>query len=371
MIKTTALGRYKYLFSKIEAKAINAIRVRAPMRPLTVLGGYHGENTGDWAMGTAIRAAATSQNIHARTLAMRDCERLKSARNVIIGGGAVATPEALKRVAEIWSSNPFRVALVGVDFSANMAEFSPQIQKMCQAATSIGLRHKSQLQRVRDWSKNDQTYVHADVAFSLELPDLNAPKSRTLTMNVLPLFRVHAAGRFQAGSALSAMYQRNKSKFHDKIEHIAAAYVGFVRRIANAYSDKGYQIVHIPFAPEDDAFARAILPKRTRFVPFSLSFARCEQEIASSELFVPTRFHAVVAGIRTRTPILPIAYAGKVEGLLTDFGVTPSQIIDRERFEDNDVNFAFFSPEEAAISESMSSATVAIERAVREAMGTA
>jgi len=370
MIKTTMNGRTRYLLSKIKAKSANAIRLRSTNRRLMVLGGYHGENTGDWAMGQAIKSAARAQNIDAQLIAMRDIGRIETiAKHVIIGGGAVATPEALNPIADIWAEIPFRVTLVGVDFSASMNEFSPNVQRMCQAATSIGLRHEAQFMRVRNWSKNEQTYVHSDVAFALRMPNIERERSRTLAMNLLPLFHVHSSGRFKPGSALSAMYQRNNSKFFGRIEDIAGAYVRFVKNIEMDYSNRGYSVIHVPFAPEDDAFARAILPKRTRFSPFSLDLCKIERKIAAAELFVPTRFHALVAGIRTKTPMLPIAYAGKAESLLTDFGVNRAELIDRETLFEGIQSYSRFLPSDEAVFSSIESATRAIKRAVAEVMG--
>lgn len=366
-MRTTLVGRYNYSFAKLSARAMNWVRLRSKNSSLVVLGGYHGENTGDWAMGEAILIAAAEQNIDARTVAMRDAQTVgESTKHVIIGGGAVATPEVLEVVAEVWAKNEFRVTMVGVDFSANMGEFSSLVQRMCQASTSIGLRHGNQYERVRKWANNSDTYVHADLAFSLPPPAVPNSKSRTLAVNVLPLYHMHASGAFKAGSPLSDMYKRNNSGFYGKIEEIANAYVNFVQTYTAEYVANGYRIIHVPFAPEDDAFARAILPKHTVFYPFTLDLAKLETVISNSEVFLPTRFHALVAGLRTHSNIVPLAYAGKAEQLLTDFGVENEKIINREKLISNKNAWALFSPSQESINRSVESSQMASSRAISE-----
>jgi hypothetical protein len=371
MIRITPLNYARYVATKLRAKASYAARRRATGAQLTLIGGCHGENTGDWAMSEVLMAEARRRGIIARRLAMRDAKLLSNApMPLIIGGGAVGTADALEPVAKAWSSLRFPVTFVGVDFAADLDEFSPEIRDMCRCATSIGLRHDSQRERVENWSGNSNVYSHADIAFALSSVPRRQRVDDLVAINVLPVFRSLAGRTFVAASALESMYRRQKSGLADNISTIAESYVAFMVDAVQKFINGGSEIVHLPFAPEDDAFARTILPKseRIRFISFTRDLGLLERTIARSHIFLPTRFHALVAGLRTYTSIMPIAYAGKSSELLKAFGVASDAIIDRKVISEGHAAPETLEVSCAAVVKAKSSALTAVERSVSEAI---
>lgn len=359
----------KYVFAKLSARTSHLVRIKTANQPSIVfMGGFHGENTGDWAMGDLLTETARSLGAKTLRLAMRDAASLEDiSAPVVIGGGAVGTEEALGPVAAVWSKRRFPVTLVGVDFAAKLHTFDVKIKEMCAAATSIGLRHKNQLARVRDWSGNRSTYDHADLVFA-KPSELEVRRCEDrIAVNMLPLFQTLRKRSFQIGTPLRQIYQKNNSSLLDNIEIIAKQYVSFFRTRVLQFLSEGYDVVHVPFAPEDDAFARSVLPRGTTFLPFNKAFGKPERVIASSSLFLPTRFHAVVSGLRTQTPIVPIAYAGKSEELYQQFEFDRDTILDRIALAEGSWSSPALIATNTAIIEARNSASVALTRAVNEA----
>jgi polysaccharide pyruvyl transferase WcaK-like protein len=370
MRRASKLAYGQYAATKLVARATHFARVRMPRQASVVfIGGYQGENTGDWAMGEALLSGAVDGGIAARRLAMRDAPRLRDmgCASLVIGGGAVATSDAMAPIAAAWSQAHFPVTLVGVDFAANLHEFDTTTREMCKQATSIGLRHKNQFDRVLKWSRNPNTYVHADCAFALPSQLPQKRKSNRVALNVLPLFHILNGRVFQPGSQLEAFYRSQNSPLGEKIETIAEGYIEFITESVKRLIADGYEIVHLPFAPEDDMFARAILPRQVTFKTFTRDLARLEQTISSAAFFLPTRFHALVAGIRTLTPLVPLAYSGKSENLLTEFGVERANIIDRTALTAGIASLSTVTISEGSRLAAAQSAVGAVARAVTEA----
>ena len=94
----------RYVGTKTRCRIRHFLRIRFPKRASIVfIGGYYGENTGDWAMGEALVAEASRRGITSRRLAMRDSWRLRDMHgSLVVGGGAVATAEALEPIAIEW-----------------------------------------------------------------------------------------------------------------------------------------------------------------------------------------------------------------------------------------------------------------------------
>ena len=331
MRRVPPLAYGRYVLTKLLARVKHAIRSCVPKRvSISFIGGYHGENTGVWAMVEALLAEASRSGVTSRRLAMRDALKLcNMSGSLVIGGGAVATADALEPIAAIWSEKHFPVNFVGVDFGMNLHEFSPMIRDMCHSATSIGLRHESQLLRVQDWSGNPNTFTHADVAFARPMPSMRQRSDCLVAINVLPLFHTLSGNKFQLGSFLEGFYRSNDSQLADNIALVGEQYVEFISGAVDRFIAEGYEIIHLPFAPEDDAFARAILPKKVTYANFTADLSKLERIVASASFFLPTRFHALIAGIRTQTPIIPLAYSAKSEALLQEFGIKRNQIINR------------------------------------------
>ncbi|UOM36760.1 polysaccharide pyruvyl transferase family protein [Acuticoccus sp. I52.16.1] len=369
-LRTASRPAYaRYAASSFFARSLHLVRSRQPHgADIILLGGYHGENSGDWAMGEALMAQARRSGLPARRLAMRDAPRLaESTRSIIIGGGAVATADALLPVAEAWSKHRFNVTFVGTDFASNLHEFDPMIREMCRAATSIGLRHAGQHDRVLEWTGNKNTYVHSDIAFALSLRETRPRDAQCVAINVLPVFHILEGRSFRPGSPLEALYRRQGSPLVDRIVAVANAYVGFVAELSHSMLKQGRQVMHLPFAPEDDLFARAILPKGVRFRSFTTDLSSHEKIIAGSTFLLPTRFHALIAGMRTRTPFIPLAYAGKAQALLSEFGIPSELVVDRDVLTAGQPGTGTVEISAQALEGARQSAIEAVARAIAEA----
>lgn len=122
------------LYARTDYAVRSSFRRRAD---IIVLGGYHGENTGDWAMGEVLHAYARRSNRRAIRIKMSDIRRLAGNLPVIVGGGAVGTAETLAPLATLWQRHRFPLAIVGVEFSQDFTSYPPSIREMCGSARGV------------------------------------------------------------------------------------------------------------------------------------------------------------------------------------------------------------------------------------------
>ncbi|ANV87362.1 hypothetical protein AWQ22_07780 [Picosynechococcus sp. PCC 7117] len=119
-----------------------------------------------------------------------------------------------------------------------------------------------------------------------------------------------------------------KLSTHDQTK-IAQQYVDLVRYIAQTYIDLGFYISHIPFALEDDLFAKSCLSDLPiKFYKFTNNPYQVFDNLQSLEGFIPTRLHAHIFSAIARIPFFSISYGAKTKNILRLLQVPRSSSVD-------------------------------------------
>jgi hypothetical protein len=98
-------------------------------------------------------------------------------------------------------------------------------------------------------------------------------------------------------------------------EDARKAYVRNARRICDRVRDP----VFIPFAEDDERFAREYLDVEVQ--PYTFSVEETFRRVSAVDRMVSTRFHCLVFAAVCRKPLLALAYAPKVASLADRLGV--------------------------------------------------
>lgn len=306
--------------SRLLAQAVGGI-------DLGIAGGYHCGNLGDMALGEAIRLHAVEHFRKPGLQTIYDLQRWPRARSLIVGGGAVAYAGPLAAIASRYRDAPGRVAMFGVDFNdpdalARHKDFYSQVRL-------LGCRSSGQADMLRallPGAAIDWTY---DLVFSLHRTpharDAAAiPPSRrdkVFGINMVPFFVKHDSGRFMPGTAYAGELQRERPGMLAHIDELAGAYPRWMRRAVQEMLDAGYRVVHFPFTPTDDTYARYCLQglevsfRRYDHAPLSVL-----QALGRCRAFLSSRYHSLIFSLITATPVVAFEYASKCSRLLDDLG---------------------------------------------------
>jgi len=100
--------------------------------------------------------------------------------------------------------------------------------------------------------------------------NLESRSGKLLGFNTLNFFMTWARWKgFFSGSPLANWYQKQNSPLFKHIEDLGLQYVRFLDKALDIYRERGWQVVHIPFTPEDDLFARTFFGRKVKYMSFS------------------------------------------------------------------------------------------------------
>lgn len=298
---------------------------------IAVVGGYHHGNLGDMAMGYAVARRIKANSADCALQTIYNLDRWPTAKRAIVGGGAVGYSECLRQLAARYGNDPERVAILGVDFNDPEAlDKHAEFLKRVAFITCRSARQASNLTRVL--GRTDVTW-HPDLCFSLYEPpneDIQARNSRRpiFGINCVPLFLKKSGQRFVPGTSYMSEISRESPDLLPHIETLGLVYSELVRNVCLQAQRVGFSVLHIPFTPLDDMFARAVLTSGgITFVPYTSSVRSVLSSIAQCQQFFTTRFHSLVLSLLRRCAIIPFCYASKCDRLLEDLGIAGESVI--------------------------------------------
>lgn len=316
---------------------INTTQIHHRLRWLTqkiqhpkfaVIGGYHGGNLGDMALGISIKNSFSSVRIPSYLQTIYNLEKWPKATYAVIGGGAIGYIDSLNKVYERYRSDFSTVAFVGVDF--NEPQYPPHLLNMLSNAAYVSCRSKEQADRLKEATNRETINYHPDVAYGLatelcaksRLPEY--PKSKKLLVNLVPLYGHYNGTRLEP----SLQYRDERPELYQHFEEMHKNYALAVRSAVEEALDTDYTVETIPFTPQDDIYGRSVLKGLTvRHNAYHDNPIKMLEKISVSDTVIPTRFHATIFAIKTGANIRPIAYATKNALMFKAAGILPSAFL--------------------------------------------
>lgn len=308
---------------------------------VSLLGAFHGTNIGDNALGLSILEPAQSKYSHVSLQNLYTINTWPIAQNAICCGGATGVKENLIDLTGRYQSMPQNVALIGMDFSADMDRFPDEVLTFLAQTKVISCRSRPQAKKASEVLDRDVPF-HFDNAFSWSA--LNRKSKDKIygdnnvfgfnTLNFFMTWKRHKG--FFSGTPLSDWYDKQGSILSAHIENLGLRYVEYINQVLNIYIQKGWKIVHVPCTPEDDLFAKTFFrQKDIHFLPFQGNPKIAVRQISSCTLFLPTRYHSLVFALATQTPCIPFRYSAKCTDLLYDLSENLNSSIDRMELVDS------------------------------------
>jgi polysaccharide pyruvyl transferase WcaK-like protein len=286
-----------------------------------LLGAFHLLNLGDLALGQAIAARLHGAIDKA---VIQDKIRYSGQSAVVIGGGSLLTPDNIGRMrsagipadcvsaigVDLWPRILTDWTFRDLDYLRGFRRVSLRSQANFELVAQLGIIELKRL----TWSY--------DNAFSLFDDMEAAPVQGVIGVNMMPHLFTLRNREFEVGSRLA------RKRFGDGADEAAEAYVALFRSLVTRQVKEGRLVVHVPFAPEDDLFARvALAGLPVRFSSYTPSVPAMINMLSRLELFFGTRYHAFVFALGLGLPFAGVAYAGKCENLMRDVWIPEHAVL--------------------------------------------
>jgi len=292
-----------------------------------VIGGYHGGNLGDMALGESVANILREQKIKTGLQTIYNLEKWPLAPFAIVGGGAVGYADSLIRVAKRYKGNYNKVALLGVDY--NEKTYEGECLELIKNAAYLSCRSEAQAERMMLISGRKDITFHPDIAFSLyrefcakNRKQIKDKQNKILLVNLIPLY-----GKLENGKMIpSAQYKDERPELYESFDQMHISYRKYVREVVSKALSEGYVVETIPFTPQDDEFGQFILEGlNVKHTPYHSDPLKMIRHMATAGTILATRYHATIFAIKLGIPLFPVAYAVKNELLLEDLGVPRTQ----------------------------------------------
>ncbi len=298
--------------------------------PVGVIGGYHGGNLGDMALGKSVQEVLISEGIDSGLQTIYNLNKWPKTKWAIIGGGAVGYSDSLQKVAQRYKGEYDKVALLGVDF--NEKEYKGECLDLINGAAYVSSRSIEQTGRLQEISNRKEVIYHPDLAFSLSSQNCRSIREnsklslerKVLMINVVPLYSSFSNGTFIP----DAQYSRERPELYENYQLMHSSYRSLLNKVIEQALDEGYVVETIPFTNADEKYGKVIfgdLP--VKHLPYNPNPLKMLERISKASWVVSTRFHATIFALKLGCQITPIAYAKKNEYMLSALGLTNSDFI--------------------------------------------
>ncbi|TCD02686.1 polysaccharide pyruvyl transferase family protein [Pedobacter psychroterrae] len=294
--------------------------------PFGIVGGYHGYNLGDMALGASIIEVLSAQGKPSGLQTIYNLEKWPTTQFAIVGGGAVGYNDSLGKVAARYKDHYGKVALLGVDFMEDT--YAEDCLELIRGAAFVSGRSKSQAEKLMKSTGRAEIFHHPDIAFSLfsgvQPTKRNQTAKKKLLINVLPLYGSVKNGKLQP----LEKYKSERPGLFDNFHQMHVSYKQGLRRLVKNAVAEGYSVETIPFTLQDEAYGHILLDDLpVKHHPYHSNVLKMYKTISSADWVVSTRLHATIFALKAGIKVTPIAYATKNELMLEELGVERSSFL--------------------------------------------
>ena len=288
-----------------------------------IIGGYHGGNLGDMALGYSVRQLLDLRSIKSGLQTIYNLNKWPKTPFGIVGGGAVGYTDSLRKLIDRYKGNYDHIAFLGVDF--NEENYPVDCIELIREAAFVSCRSKSQALRLMNLTGRGDIGYHPDLAFSLlndycDYQRINPfrKNNKKLFVNIVPLY-----GKVNNGTISPLLqYKSERPNLYKNFFRMHDSYKEVLREIVLKALGEGYEVESLPFTESDAEYARIILDGLpVRHVVYNSDPVRMLKKITTADWVLATRYHATIFGLKAGVKLSPIAYAIKNELLLEELGV--------------------------------------------------
>lgn len=296
---------------------------------LTIVGCYNTSNIGDRSFAAVLQGVAARENITAASSSYGTVSARQLARPILLGGGGllngtVDTPLS-RLVLDPRFDDALGHAMVSMSTSYGISPLRPALREKLQRFRFLGVRDAVTAAWLRTELPNTEIVLHPDIAFALpRLGSISLPprQQRTVGISIMPVLMERRKGAWCAKSRFSDAFVSANPRLAALGSATAESYVAIVQDAVHQLLRAGHKVIHVPFALEDDALARALFRHTAvRCLPFRNDPSSVLNAVARCEAFIATRFHAHVFALATATPLLSLPYSDKCSLLLEELGL--------------------------------------------------
>jgi hypothetical protein len=289
---------------------------------IAIIGGYHGGNLGDIALGITTKKTAEKLGYSSTLQTIYSLNKLPypKIKYAILGGGAIGYSDSLKKVMNRYSNNYQKVAVLGVDF--NEIKYDENIIEFLKNVAWISCRSETQQTKLVRITGRTDVIVQPDIVFSFEsdfcIKQRYSLKTKKLLINLVPLYGSVINGEIKPNDA----YKSERPELYENYCQMIESYIKGIRIIVKQHISEGYTIETIPFTQGDVDFSKLALKGLTvKHNKYHSNPTKMLKKMATAEKIFATRYHATVLAAKVGAQIIPLAYAKKNEHLFEDIGV--------------------------------------------------
>lgn len=295
---------------------------------VAIIGGYHGGNLGDMALGMAVSNVLNEKGISNGLQTIYNLDKWPKVPLAIVGGGAVGYVDSLMKVYSRYKGNFAGLGFLGVDF--NESKYPDDILLMIREAAFVSCRSEKQAERMRNISGRPDIYHHPDIAYSL-LSDfcsaerkIKKSKQKKVFVNVLPLYGIFKDGKVEP----SANYKDERPELYKDFDLMHKNYSTAIRSTVEQALKEGYAVESAPFTSADGEYCKVILNGLpVKFPAYHADPVKMIKNLSTGERIISTRFHTTIFGLKTGARMQPVAYATKNELMLNELGLKPGEYL--------------------------------------------
>lgn len=317
----------KSIFNKISLKhRLRVLKQLIINYDVAIIGGYHGYNLGDIALGVSVQEALKKRNLSAtlQTIYSLNSRLWKTKEYAILGGGAIGYTDSLLKLSSKYGDNFKYISILGVDF--NEPDYTNnKVSKLIKDSLWVSTRNQIQADFLKEKFGRSDVYVHPDLAFSLysefckNIREQKSVKSKKLLVNLVPLY-----GLINDGEIVSSkQYEKERPDLYENFERMQGCYREGVRKVVSDALKEGYRVESLPFTPNDAKMAELFFQDMdVKLTKYSDNPKQVLKRMSKADKVLATRYHATIFAAKLNLEIIPLAYAKKNEYLLEELGIT-------------------------------------------------
>lgn len=291
-----------------------------------IIGGYHGVNLGDLALGESVRHVLKKMDYNGglQTIYNLNHWPWPSISYAILGGGAIGYSDSLTKVNNRYKGDFTKVAFLGVDF--NEESYPDYLIEMLKKCNYISCRNEFQANKLMQLTGRKDISFYPDLVFSYKRGLCTKlrkdKKAKILLVNIVPLY-----GSLKDGEMVPNLsYKEERPELYKNYDNLIKHYHDGIRLMVKQHIDEGYAVETVPFTPGDEEIGRLVLQGlKVKHNSYSGNIDKMLLKIGTAQRVFATRYHATILAIKTGAEVIPMAYAVKNEKLLEEFGVERSQ----------------------------------------------